>query len=459
MRMMKRILDNVGRSWDRLPKDVPVIRIQQGAGVHFMHTIEGGQLHLHSMPYSRDIPVKQSIVLEELSLEELVDTIRTMGYVAHITSEAVSSGLALRKAFTLMPVRNLSIMLPADITTFSSKLWETLYPIARLLEDTDNDMDKAIEQMFATSTRGRWLDYWASFFHIKREYQEDDSLLLRRMFMTIANLKTNNIAIEELVQFAIQDEAKVTDVSPALFSIAVEPKFIGKDDTLHAVIRSVKGAGIDYFLNFTNKVGEDVRAHFKDRVGVDFKDTDVQSGEARFTIMNEDRFGYKPNRDFPAFRTNKSKLVTGDQLMDITERLHTNPDTYTVDVALPTASEVYKFHRRVPKPTFFKTNKSFISSSKDTLYGAFDYDDILGMSINVVHAEIFPRTVESAGREITSPHAEHYQDPLTKGLHGFRIGTSKISLIGGAKLSRADTRTTEGYSMKMERGGVVVQSS
>lgn len=571
--MMKRLLANVGRSWDKVPKDVAVIQVQKGVGTHTMCTIEANQIHFHSMSYNPDLPIKQSIVLEELTLVELVGTINSMGYVANLTSEAVNSGLTARKSFALLPSKNIPIIMPADISTFTSKLWEMLYPIARLLEDTDNDMDVAIQQMYATVTSGRWLEYWASFFKIKRAYGESDALLSRRMLMALTNLKTTNLAVEELVKFAVQGKAKVADVAPALFSVEVDPLFMDKSSTLNQLIKSIKGAGIDYFLNYSVLYDENYRSYIKDLTGRDFNRMDERSGDVNWGILKESKFGFTPLRDHPSFRLNKSKLVTGEQVMDMPIRVHENPDTYSVLFEKDFGNEVYpKSHHRLgafklnrsktnstseglfapyhglarfqggevassyadtmkksvdqragevtsnteehsfrlrkssesfvtnesklnglghlspyeervleyyvstavesissevytfeqnsrQKRTFFRTNKGKLNNSQDTLYGVETYGDIMGMSINVSRAETFPETVESAGREITSSHAEHYKDPNVKGIYGFRIGYSKLSRTGEARLSKQDRKTTDTCSMKMERDGVVVQVS
>lgn len=287
MKMMYKLLDNVTKSWDRIPKNVPVIAVHRGNGLHFMMTVDNNQLYFHSQPYNKNLPVKQSILLEDLSLNELVDTINSMGYVSLLTSEAHEKELGERKAHTLTNDKNRTIIQPNTLTTFTSKLWEMLYPIARLLHETDNDMDKAIAQMFATSTKGKWLDYWGTFFRIKRNHGESDAVLSRRIFMSLVNLKTNNIAIEELVQFAIQSDAKVRDVAPALFEIVVAPDYIDKSGILHPIIRGVKGAGIDYFLNYMEQNAEDYRTYLSDLIGGSFRSMDKGAYQATWGKLKE----------------------------------------------------------------------------------------------------------------------------------------------------------------------------
>lgn len=358
MNMIKKLLSKVGRNWGSASKDMAVIQIQQGTGMHFMYTIEGNQLHFHSMPYNSSIPIKQSILLEELTLDELISTITGMGYIANMTSEAVAKGFTTRKSFTLLPRKNVSIAVQADINTFTSKMWEMLYPIARLLEETDNDMDVALQQMFATTTKGKWLDYWATFFNIKRVSGEEDSLMARRIMMTLINLKTNNLAIEELIRFALKSDAKVNDVAPATFEVAVSADYMSQSALTDSLIQSIKGAGIAYLYQYSRLFEENYPAYIKDKTG---KTANKADGSFDLVVGGflEGQFGWKTLDD--GFDLNTDNL-NSDSRLDFIYVLNDEvvmTGTITNNEQVMTTSEVL-----IPLTVSTMDQEAFISPSE-----------------------------------------------------------------------------------------------
>jgi hypothetical protein len=660
MNMMYKLLKNVNKRWQTAPKDTAVVTIERASGKHTLVSIEGNQLYLHSSIYRSSLPSKQSIYLEDLTMDELVETINSMGYKASITSE----GEKYRSigSFTLMPNQNIPIAKNGggELTAFTSKVWKALFPVAMLLEQVNGDIDLAIRQMYMSSASGKWLEYWATFFNIKRTVGETDSRLLRRITTDIVNPKTNNRSIEELVQYMLDSPVKVDDVQPAQFSVKLDASQMTYVDLAHELILEIKGAGMDYFLNFEGTEQENVKSYLADRVGGDMENMLTMKGHVELPRNRESRFGYEPYK--PMFRTNRSKINGADQVVDVPKRKIANPDTYGAhfewrakvenydrlrdsgrksfrlnasktnvsdrlfakyhetaqymggsveskhDEILPKSEEnfngsvqagfleptfrskqigddsfttnesklsgadrltmhverledshaftdaesynqelyevenvsmrgsvympknddvmpkgddtgtafearslveehsyklrkstddsfvvgesiingdsklspfiermleqyvstafeakkeeVYEFNRTPQvKKTFFRTNKAKLNNSTYTLYGLPNYGDIMGMLANVESAETFPKTVESAGREITSPHAEHYQEPTYKGQYGFRVGFSKLSIKNTSKLSTRDRKTTDSCSMRMERNGVVVKIS
>lgn len=308
MKMMERLLRNVGRSWDRIPKEVPVLFISRGTGAHSLMTVDNNALHFHTLPYRHNLPTKQTVALEALGLEELISIVRGMGYTAELTSEVENKKLKHRKTFTLLDASNLTLNEGSHLVTFTSKLWETLYPLARLLQEVDNDIEKAIEEMFATTTRGRWLEYWASFFGLRRLTDESDESLRKRMFVTMTNVKTNNIAIEELVRYVVQDTIVVEDKSPALMEITTDPKYIEFGSRLHEVVMSIKGAGIAYVLNFAKTWSEDYPSYYRDSNGASMTNADVLVTMVNITSMYE-------NYTFPT-EDNDISTLTGTMYND-----------------------------------------------------------------------------------------------------------------------------------------------
>lgn len=253
MRMMERLLSNVGRSWDRTPNELPAITVQRGGGAFSLLTIEGSQLHLHNLPYREDLPLKQSVDLDKHTIEEVAMRLRELGYEASTTTEVRGKKLDERMAFTLLEVENQDIANEATIQTFTSKLWTFYYPIARTLQSLSNDLDRAVKELYLYTTKGRWLEYWASFFGLKRLLNEDDDNLRRRILVTIANVKTNNIAITQLIRYRLKDyRIQTRDVEPATFEVVLDKDYVGRVKELRELVDTVKGAGIRYWLTYMN---------------------------------------------------------------------------------------------------------------------------------------------------------------------------------------------------------------
>lgn len=188
--------------------------------------------------------------------------------------------------------------MPVELSIFTSPLWEMLYPIARLLRNADNDTSKALEQLRLPNAQGRWLDYWASFFDLKRILGESDRSFSKRIFGRLANMKTNNIAIEDLLSYSLDVDVKVNDASASTFEVLVDPVYMDSVTYIKELIKEVRGAGIDYFVNYFKVYSEDYKSYFKDRNGFDFVDSDVNSGDVTFPTYEEFSFMYDPTSGF-----------------------------------------------------------------------------------------------------------------------------------------------------------------
>lgn len=308
MNMMNRLFDLVGKTWSRAPKEAPVLTLRRGAGSHIRFTVDSNHLHFHTMAYHPHLPIKQSILLDGLTLDELGATIRQMGYEATVTPEAYALGLTGRSAVTLLQEANTALDGGATLQTFTSKMWEVLYPIARLLEATEGDIDLATRQMYADSTSGSWLDYWASFFSIKRAPGEPDTSVASRMLSSINSLKTNNIAIEELLRNALLEDVVVRDTLPALFEVEVLPAFISQKELTDELIHTVKGAGIAFIYNYTDRDEEHYPSYLKDKIGKPANKADELWVDTGFT---ESTYGWKrwdDQGELTSFLINQSRL-------------------------------------------------------------------------------------------------------------------------------------------------------
>ncbi|MEC0169925.1 hypothetical protein [Paenibacillus graminis] len=275
MNLMRKLLDNLGDRWNQQPKEVPYLVLEQGAGVHSLLTVDEGILHFHTAPYRPELPEKQSIALKGLDTDELLLLIRSMGYnvtAAAKGKEANCGPLAL--------IEQKDVAIPVSLSGFSSGVWRRLYPLYRALRQADMDTDAALRQLNRTMSTGDWLDYWASFFAIQRKPRESDNNFVRRFTMWLFNPKTNNIALQELLSYRLQDtNIEVRDRAPAEFELLVGTKYLDDASDLHEILMEAKGAGIRYFLNYlTPTLAEDYRAYASDLHGKPFSELDVLSG-------------------------------------------------------------------------------------------------------------------------------------------------------------------------------------
>lgn len=287
MEMMKKLLSNLGRTWNKLPKSAELIQISKGLGTHGLVTITTTELILHSTTYYASMPVKQTVVLDGYTLAELVDQLNSMGYSASLLPAVDAKGLRNCKATVLLETTNIPIIQPYKFSCFTSELWQLLYPLARLLQENAYDTDNAIHQMTVGSSAGAWADYFASFFNVQRLPSEDDSALHKRIFMEFANIKTNNTAIQHMLQYVLNSPISVDDVEPALFSVTIDIDYVSISDYINQLVSELRGAGIDYFLNYSKTFVEDYSAYFKDKTGVSFRSSAIVSREAQSVNSEE----------------------------------------------------------------------------------------------------------------------------------------------------------------------------
>jgi hypothetical protein len=250
VRILRKLLDNLGDVWNKLPKEVPFLTIDRGTGTHTMMTVDEGTLYFHSAPFRSGLPQKQSITLKSMTTQELLDIIATMGYIVSLTSEAQEKGLDVHKPFILMEVEN--VAMGKTLTAFTSNLWRTMYPLYRVLRQAEFDTEQALKQLQRQLADGEWLDFWASFFSIEREPGETDNNFVRRFTMWLFNPKTNNVALKELLAYRLQDtDFDVRDKAPLQFEVYLGTKYLDQGTAdLHKIIQESKGAGIEYFLNY-----------------------------------------------------------------------------------------------------------------------------------------------------------------------------------------------------------------
>jgi hypothetical protein len=282
---MRKLLDNLGGIWNKSAKEIPLLNIAKNTGTHSMVTISEGSLYFHSVPFRSDLPVKQTIVLQNMTVQDLIDTINGMGYTA--TIDAGATELTTGKAYILMEVEN--VQLDAVFEAFTSMTWKVLYPVYRVLREAEGNIELALKQLYATSATGSWLDYWSTFFSIQREAGEADNDFIRRLMMWLFNPKTNNIALKELLAYRLKDNnVDVTDDSPGMFKVTVDQKYLDNAGDLNKILLEAKAAGVEYFLAYAiAPYVEDYKIYASNTYGVPFSSLDVLSRSLVNKVMTE----------------------------------------------------------------------------------------------------------------------------------------------------------------------------
>ncbi len=323
MQLLKRILDNVGRTWNTLPTEIPTLMVERGGGKHTNMTIEPNKIYFHSVPFRSDIPTVDSIVLEGMSLEEIVAAINSMGYIAGLTEEAHAANLRTMQGYNLIPGKNIYISGDrVTIPAFTSSTWKLLYPIYRLLKVVDGDIDDAVRQMTLSTASGMWVDYWASFFEVQRKTGESDRAVIKRVFIKLFTPKVNNVAMQEIINFHLDNYVTVQDVSPTLFKTVADPDYMNDSAKVREIVLEVKGAGLDFFLEYMRSYPEDYPHAFSVMNKRTFKNSD-EASKSSISELWEDQYWTK-RRSRPPIYLNTTTLNDGGS--DITGAPDLMPD-------------------------------------------------------------------------------------------------------------------------------------
>ncbi|MFS8214831.1 hypothetical protein [Paenibacillus sp. S29] len=246
MRILRKLLDNLGDKWNKLPKEVPFLTLGRGGGQHSRVTVDEGMLYFHTAPYRPELPDKQSVNLHGLTAAELLPVIRYMGYTAELAPEILRLDAV---PLALLEVENLSV--DSTLNAFTSNVWRRMYPVYRVLRKAEADTDLALLQLDRNMASGRWLDYWGSFFGLQRRPGELAESFRRRFTMWVLNPKTNNVALQELLAYQLGESGgvEVYDKDPAVLGVRLDAKYTESADALSAfrdILLENKGGGIAF---------------------------------------------------------------------------------------------------------------------------------------------------------------------------------------------------------------------
>jgi hypothetical protein len=241
--------------WSINAKFAEVLEIRPGGGGegtnHYV-TIENGKLFVANMPYrienvsfEGDNSVR-TFVLDGKTITEAIAEVSTATGISITWVGASSSTFGSESAILLMDVKNMHIggAQPLVLLAIDSNLPRFLYPFQRALTMLDVHTNLALEQIPLTTARGSWLDYWVSYFKLRRLPDESDELLLRRALITITSAKSNNVAMEEIVSFYIDAVVKVLDYAPSELEVRVSPQYMDSASKVREIIDLLKSGGV-----------------------------------------------------------------------------------------------------------------------------------------------------------------------------------------------------------------------
>lgn len=315
MQMLRNLLEKLNRVWYDKSRILPGITLRKGTGTHKLVTVQGGSLYFHSLPFSKQLTQLQEVVLDELTVSELIAIITPMGYSVTLENASILEESAL----IILEADNRSLLDNGEtFYVFTSNIWRVMYPLHRKLNEAGRDVDMAVEQIMLPSASGEWLDYWVGFFKMKRLPDETDELLLRRAFLTISSVKANDIAIEELISYYIETNVKVLDYAPATFEIRVSPDNMAPTQAqkVHDLVKTLKGAGVAYLLNYFQLFEESYPNAFRSTQGVTFKDSNAsfRSATGNLGRMEESYSVIPPSQATSGFVLNTGRLNSTKKL-------------------------------------------------------------------------------------------------------------------------------------------------
>lgn len=250
----------------------------------------------------------QEVVIEGMSIRELTTTLNGMGYQTD-TGEAERLGIIDESALLLLDTEGINLTGWADLYAFTSNWYRVLYPLHRVLSKFNGDVDTAIEQLLLPSAKGEWLEYWASFFRIRRLQDESDELLLRRTMLTLTSTKSNNKAMEELIGYYIRTQAEVLDNAPSVIEVRVSPEYMDSATKVREIIALLKSAGVDYFLNYQAMFEDNYPVYYMDKHGASFGKNNESFSKVTVTLpIYEEDYLYVPPELRIGFHLNTHKL-------------------------------------------------------------------------------------------------------------------------------------------------------
>jgi hypothetical protein len=102
--MLKKLLNTINLQWAKKSRINKTLKVSKGTGAYNFLTVRESTLYLHTYQQVESFATAsyvQEVVLEGMTIEELVTTVTAMGYVVD-TTEAARLGLMEESALILM---------------------------------------------------------------------------------------------------------------------------------------------------------------------------------------------------------------------------------------------------------------------------------------------------------------------------------------------------------------------
>ncbi len=146
-----------------------------------------------------------SVDLRFYTIGDLVSMLNGLSLDLEVTEVAFSDKSALR----LLPTANDS---SGRVYIFTNTTWALMGAMALELMDAQVALRECIRQMTIVGATGIIQDYWGSFANVLRNAGEDDTLYGQRVLVEVKAPKTNNMALEIIINIVMGVDVSVIDL-------------------------------------------------------------------------------------------------------------------------------------------------------------------------------------------------------------------------------------------------------
>ncbi|MGR9106749.1 MAG: hypothetical protein ACU843_07435 [Gammaproteobacteria bacterium] len=203
MQLSRKLLSYLYSAFDLDPEKFLAIRIQYD-GLMTWQVVDGW-LYLNA---SGGSGVSQSIDLSGYTISGLVSHISGLtGYSVPFSAQGSLGALVL-----IDDSGNISQSNGDHLYGYQSVLWSIMDSYAGELYTAGLAIIEMLKQMVVWTAGQEWLDEWGDRFGIRREPNENDTQYPIRMIEEILRIKSNNRAIEEIIQNTFSLSVDVIDI-------------------------------------------------------------------------------------------------------------------------------------------------------------------------------------------------------------------------------------------------------
>lgn len=217
MQLTPKLLGHLNRVFNKDPESFQAVTIDATDPM----TWTVSDAHLHA-----EVPGNPGMTLDidllDMDLQDVVDAAQGLGYTA-----SLSIGDGELSAMVLIDASGVGAQ---AILGFRSLLWVFMNAAAYQLQYSSDQIDNMLDELRLDHADGEWLEYWLLvLLGGLRLPAETDPQLLARIISTVLRIKSNNIALEQLVLAATGVPVQVVDI-PWLEAdnVTVDPAILTK---------------------------------------------------------------------------------------------------------------------------------------------------------------------------------------------------------------------------------------